>query len=32
MIPADIGYITRAHQAARGEMDLAKIKILAAKS
>ncbi len=26
--PADIGYITRAHQAGRGEMDLSKIKIL----
>ena len=28
MKPADIGYITRAHQAGRGEMDLNKIKIL----
>ena len=28
MKPADIGYITRAHQAGRGEMDLSKIKIL----
>ena len=26
--PADIGYITKAHQAGRGEMDLNKIKIL----
>lgn len=26
--PADIGYIARAHQAGRGEMDLSKIKIL----
>ena len=26
--PADIGYITRSHQAGRGEMDLSKIKIL----
>ena len=28
MKPGDIGYITRAHQAGRGEMDLTKIKIL----
>ena len=28
MKPADIGYITRAHQAGRGEMDLGKIKII----
>jgi uncharacterized protein (DUF362 family) len=28
MKPADIGYIVRAHQAGRGEMDLAKIKVL----
>jgi uncharacterized protein (DUF362 family) len=28
MKPADIGYIARAHQAGRGEMDLNKIKIL----
>jgi uncharacterized protein (DUF362 family) len=28
MTPGDIGYITRAHQAGRGEMDLTKIKIL----
>ena len=28
MKPADIGYITRSHQAGRGEMDLSKIKIL----
>ena len=28
MKPADIGYITRAHQAGRGEMDLSKIKII----
>ena len=28
MKPADIGYITKAHQAGRGEMDLDKIKIL----
>jgi uncharacterized protein (DUF362 family) len=28
MKPADLGYITRAHQAGRGEMDLNKIKIL----
>ena len=28
MKPADIGYITKAHQAGRGEMDLSKIKIL----
>ena len=28
MKPADIGYITRAHQAGRGEMDLGKIKIV----
>lgn len=28
MKPEDIGYITRAHQAGRGEMDLNKIKIL----
>jgi len=28
MKPEDIGYITRAHQAGRGEMDLTKIKIL----
>jgi uncharacterized protein (DUF362 family) len=28
MQPADIGYITRAHQAGRGEMDLNKIKVL----
>ncbi len=28
MKPADIGYIMRAHQAGRGEMDLSKIKIL----
>jgi uncharacterized protein (DUF362 family) len=28
MKPGDIGYITRAHQAGRGEMDLNKIKIL----
>jgi uncharacterized protein (DUF362 family) len=26
--PADIGYIIKAHQAGRGEMDLSKIKIL----
>jgi uncharacterized protein (DUF362 family) len=26
--PADIGYITKAHQAGRGEMDLTKIKVL----
>ena len=26
--PADIGYITRSHQAGRGEMDLSKIKII----
>jgi uncharacterized protein (DUF362 family) len=28
MKPADIGYITRAYQAGRGEMDLSKIKII----
>ena len=28
MQPADIGYITKAHQAGRGEMDLTKIKVL----
>jgi uncharacterized protein (DUF362 family) len=28
MKPADIGYIIRAHQAGRGEMDLSKIKFL----
>jgi uncharacterized protein (DUF362 family) len=28
MKPEDIGYITRAHQAGRGEMDLSKIKII----
>lgn len=28
MKPGDIGYITRAHQAGRGEMDLSKIKII----
>jgi uncharacterized protein (DUF362 family) len=28
MQPADIGYIARAHQAGRGEMDLNKIKVL----
>jgi len=28
MKPADIGYITKAHQAGRGEMDLNKIKVL----
>jgi len=28
MKPADIGYITKANQAGRGEMDLTKIKIL----
>jgi uncharacterized protein (DUF362 family) len=28
MKPGDIGYITRAHQAGRGEMDLSKIKVL----
>lgn len=28
MKPADIGYIIKAHQAGRGEMDLSKIKIL----
>jgi uncharacterized protein (DUF362 family) len=28
MKPEDIGYITRAHQAGRGEMDLSKIKVL----
>ena len=28
MKPADLGYITRAHEAGRGEMDLNKIKIL----
>ena len=28
MKPEDLGYITRAHQAGRGEMDLTKIKIL----
>jgi uncharacterized protein (DUF362 family) len=26
--PADIGYIARSHQAGRGEMDLAKIKVV----
>jgi len=26
--PADIGYIVKAHQASRGEMDLSKIKVL----
>lgn len=26
--PGDIGYITRAHEAGRGEMDLSKIKVL----
>ena len=26
--PGDIGYITRAHEAGRGEMDLTKIKVL----
>ena len=28
MQPADLGYITKSHQAGRGEMDLNKIKIL----
>jgi uncharacterized protein (DUF362 family) len=28
MKPAEIGYIVRAHQAGRGEMDLTKIKVL----
>jgi len=28
MKPEDIGYIVRAHQAGRGEMDLSKIKVL----
>jgi len=28
MKPADLGYITKAHQAGRGEMDLSKIKVL----
>jgi len=28
MKPADIGYIIKAHQAGRGEMDLSKIKIV----
>jgi uncharacterized protein (DUF362 family) len=28
MKPADLGYITRAHQAGRGEMDLSKIKMV----
>jgi uncharacterized protein (DUF362 family) len=28
MKPADIGYIVKAHQAGRGEMDLSKIKVL----
>jgi uncharacterized protein (DUF362 family) len=28
MKPDDLGYITKAHQAGRGEMDLSKIKIL----
>ncbi len=28
MNPADIGYIAKAHQAGRGEMDLSKIKVL----
>jgi uncharacterized protein (DUF362 family) len=28
MKPDDLGYITKAHQAGRGEMDLNKIKIL----
>jgi uncharacterized protein (DUF362 family) len=27
--PGDIGYITKAHEAGRGEMDLTKIKVLA---
>ena len=26
--PADIGYIAKAHQAGRGEMDLTKIKVI----
>ena len=26
--PADIGYIAKAHQAGRGEMDLNKIKVI----
>jgi uncharacterized protein (DUF362 family) len=29
--PGDIGYITKAHEAGRGEMDLNKIKVLSAK-
>jgi uncharacterized protein (DUF362 family) len=28
MKPGDIGYIIKAHQAGRGEMDLNKIKVL----
>jgi uncharacterized protein (DUF362 family) len=28
MKPEDIGYITKAHQAGRGEMDLNKIKVI----
>jgi len=28
MKPADLGYIVKSHQAGRGEMDLAKIKVL----
>jgi hypothetical protein len=26
--PGDLGYITKAHDAGRGEMDLAKIKVV----
>jgi uncharacterized protein (DUF362 family) len=28
--PEDLGYVVKAHQAGRGEMDLSKIKILSA--